>query len=88
MRVVRRYIPRSPWRYDLEEPDRDPDRVLVRPRRGQVHDPLHLLGTPVRMLPAIRIVVGAATVAAETLGAIRYPRRNADRVAAGPSVPW
>ena len=40
---------------DLEEADRDPDGVLVRPHRGQVHHLLHHLRPPVRVLAGIGI---------------------------------
>src|SRR5262249_46179162 len=33
--------------YDLEETDGDPDGILVSSRRGEVHDPLHHLQSPV-----------------------------------------
>ena len=47
---------------DLEEPDRDPHRVLMGPRRRQVHDPLKLLAPPVRVL---RVITPSGTTGSE-----------------------
>src|SRR5271157_1542032 len=48
-------IPQVSLPLDLEEPDRDPDRVLVRPHRGQVHHLLHHLRPPVGVLAVVGI---------------------------------
>src|SRR5262245_50114582 len=39
--------------FDFEEPDRDPDRELVGPDRGQVQDALEPFGAKIRALPAV-----------------------------------